>query len=111
MITSIVGPTAATTIGVETSRPATMVDSLPAEARAAEPAPPTMMGMGMDRAMIEKLRNSDDPKWRNSKFLKFISQINSGEIELDSKNNRVVHKELPVCNHYCCTHLAISYNH
>jgi len=46
------------------------------------------MGMGMDKAMIEKLTKSDDPKWRNSKFLKFIDQINKGEVEF--KDNQVV---------------------
>jgi hypothetical protein len=36
---------------------------------------------GMDKEMLEKLVNSDNPKWRNSKFLKFIDKISKGEIE------------------------------
>jgi len=45
---------------------------------------------GMNAEMIEQLRNSDNPKWRNSKFLKFISRIQNGEIEL--KDNQVIEK-------------------
>eukprot|EP00466_Bigelowiella_natans_P004024 jgi/Bigna1/60749/fgenesh1_kg.14_\ len=37
-------------------------------------------GMGLSSEMIEKLMKSDNPKWRNSKFLKFLNQVNSGEI-------------------------------
>ena len=41
--------------------------------------------------MIDKLMNSDDPKWRNSKFLKFLQRITKGEIEF--KDNQVVEKQ------------------
>lgn len=36
---------------------------------------------GMDKEMLDKLMNSDNPKWRNSKFLRFIDKISKGEIE------------------------------
>lgn len=48
------------------------------------------LSFGMDKAMIEKLMQGDDPKWRNSKFLKFIDQLQKGEIEF--KDNQVVPK-------------------
>lgn len=47
-------------------------------------------GMGMDKAMIDKLLTSDDPKWRNSKFLQFIDKVSKGEIEFH--DNQAVHK-------------------
>mmetsp|Transcript_24387 Transcript_24387/g.36589 ORF Transcript_24387/g.36589 Transcript_24387/m.36589 type:complete len:654 (+) Transcript_24387:50-2011(+) len=50
-------------------------------------------GMGLDAEMIKKLMTSDNPRWRNSKFLKFLSKVNNGEIEF--KDNKVVHKEKP----------------
>lgn len=39
------------------------------------------LGGGMDQEMLNKLMNSDNPKWRNSKFLAFINKISKGEIE------------------------------
>jgi len=48
------------------------------------------MGGGMDRAMLDKLMHSDNPKWRNSKFLKFIEKISKGEIEF--RNNEAIDK-------------------
>lgn len=51
---------------------------------------PMGLSFGMDKAMIEKLMQGDDPKWRNSKFLKFIDQLQKGEIEF--KDNQVVPK-------------------
>jgi len=41
---------------------------------------PQMAG-GLDKDMLQKLMNSDNPKWRNSKFLKFIDKISKGQIE------------------------------
>jgi len=73
-------------------QPAVMQNSVvaPAEAKLEEAPVESMggMGMGMDKAMIEKLMKSGDPKWKNSKFLKFIDQINKGEVEF--KDNQVV---------------------
>ncbi len=63
------------------------------EAAAAQGGPQTAgagQGMGMDQDMLNKLRNSNDPKWKNSKFLKFLDQISKGEIEF--KDNRAVLK-------------------
>uniref|UniRef100_A0A7S3YUE3 Peroxin-5 n=2 Tax=Lotharella globosa TaxID=91324 RepID=A0A7S3YUE3_9EUKA len=51
-----------------------------------------MGGMGLSSEMINKLMNSDNPKWRNSKFLKFLNQVNRGEITF--KDNKVVHNDL-----------------
>jgi peroxin-5 len=44
---------------------------------------------GIDQEAIQKLLNSDNPKFRNSKFVKFLSQLNSGELELDVENNTI----------------------
>ena len=41
--------------------------------------------------MIDRLMASDDAKWRNSKFLRFISKIKAGEIEF--RDNQAVEKE------------------
>jgi peroxin-5 len=62
------------------------------EAKVEEPVSVPMGGMsfGMDKAMIDRLMQSGDPKWRNSKFLKFIDQIQKGEVEF--KDNQVVYK-------------------
>ena len=46
------------------------------------------MGGGLNQEMMQQLMNSDDPKWRNSKFLKFIDKIGKGEIEF--KDNQAV---------------------
>jgi len=48
-------------------------------------------GMGLSADMIEKLINSDNPKWKNSKFLKFLSKVNDGEITF--KDNKVVYNK------------------
>lgn len=48
-------------------------------------------GGGLNGEMIERLMASDDPKWRNSKFLKFISKIKEGKIEF--RNNEAVERE------------------
>lgn len=48
------------------------------------------MGGGLDKDMLDKLMNSDNPKWRNSKFLKFISKIGRGEIEF--RDNQAIEK-------------------
>jgi len=45
-------------------------------------------GLGMNQAMLDNLANSDDPKWRNSNFLKFVTKISNGEIEL--KDNQAI---------------------
>ena len=39
------------------------------------------LGGGLNADMIDALLRSDDPKWRQSKFLQFISKIKSGQIE------------------------------
>ena len=39
------------------------------------------LGGGLNADMIDALLSSDDPKWRQSKFLQFISKIKSGQIE------------------------------
>lgn len=48
-------------------------------------------GGGLNGEMIEKLMNSDDPKWRNSKFLSFISKIKEGKIEF--RDNQAIERE------------------
>ena len=48
------------------------------------------LGGGLNQEMIDKLLASDDPKWRNSRFLKFISKIKSGEIEF--RDNQAIDK-------------------
>jgi peroxin-5 len=48
------------------------------------------VGGGMDKAMLDKLMNSGNPKWANSKFLKFIEKISKGEIEF--RNNEAIDK-------------------
>lgn len=73
---------------VETVAPAEVKTEEPV---AAEPESMGGMGMGMDKEMIDKLMKSDDPKWRNSKFLKFIDKINKGEIEF--KDNQAIEKQ------------------
>lgn len=81
---------------VTDAAPVTTADSSTntmSETAPAAPAPQMGMGMGgmgMDAAMVEKLLNSDNPKWKNSKFLKFISKFNKGEIEF--KDNTLVEK-------------------
>ena len=46
---------------------------------------------GLSAEMIDRLMNSDDPKWRNSRFLRFISRIRAGEIEF--RDNQAVEKQ------------------
>eukprot|EP00823_Brevimastigomonas_motovehiculus_P008226 TRINITY_DN74_c4_g1_i1.p1 TRINITY_DN74_c4_g1~~TRINITY_DN74_c4_g1_i1.p1 ORF type:complete len:728 (+),score=194.19 TRINITY_DN74_c4_g1_i1:133-2316(+) len=48
------------------------------------------MGGGLSKDMLDKLKNSNDPKWRNSKFLQFLEKVNKGEIEF--KDNVLVSK-------------------
>ena len=60
-----------------------------AESQAA-PAQESNMGGGMSKQMIDDLMNSDNPKWRNSKFLAFIDKISKGEIEF--KDNQAIDK-------------------
>jgi len=36
-------------------------------------------------SMIDVLKNSDNPKFRNSKFLKFIKKVNEGAYEIKDK--------------------------
>lgn len=38
--------------------------------------------------MIDVLSNSDNPKFRNSKFLKFLKKVNKGAYEI--KDNEIV---------------------
>mmetsp|Transcript_7314 Transcript_7314/g.10210 ORF Transcript_7314/g.10210 Transcript_7314/m.10210 type:complete len:654 (-) Transcript_7314:442-2403(-) len=46
-------------------------------------------GMGLSPEMINKLMQSDNPKWKNSKFLKFLNKVNNGEISF--KDNKLVY--------------------
>ncbi len=70
-------------------------EQAPREAKAKDAAPAEPMGpvgsggLGMSPAMVDKLMKSDNPKWRNSKFLKFLKQVNEGEISFE--DNQVVY--------------------
>ncbi len=44
--------------------------------------------MGMNDQSMQELLSGDNPKWRNSKFLNFISKLRNGDIEF--KDNEVV---------------------
>jgi hypothetical protein len=51
----------------------------------------TAGGMGgLDKATLDRLLASDNPKWRNSKFLSFINRISRGEIEF--KDNQAIER-------------------
>jgi peroxin-5 len=52
--------------------------------------PQQSMAGGLDSAMLQQLMSSDDPKWKNSKFLKFINKISKGEIEF--RDNQAIEK-------------------
>jgi len=39
---------------------------------------------------LERLRNHENPKFRNSKFLKFVDRLKDGDIKLDSQRNEVI---------------------
>ena len=67
-----------------------MVDSfpIPSQQSSAQSEPASLgqsagdgLGGGLNADMIDALLRSDDPKWRQSKFLQFISKIKSGQIE------------------------------
>ena len=49
------------------------------------------LGGGLNQEMIDRLMQSDDPKWRNSRFLQFISKIKSGQIEF--RDNQAVERQ------------------
>lgn len=51
-------------------------------------APQQSMSGGLDSAMMEAFKNSSNPKWKNSKFIKFVDQVNSGKIKFE--DNAVV---------------------
>jgi len=40
--------------------------------------------------MVNVLKNSTDPKHRNSEFLKFLSQLNHGALNIDEKTSELV---------------------
>lgn len=52
------------------------------------------IGGGLDGEMLQKLMNSDNPKWRNSKFLKFVNKIKNGEIEF--RDNQAIERPAAV---------------
>lgn len=54
------------------------------------PQQESSMAGGMSKAMLDDLMKSDNPKWRHSKFLKFIDKISKGEIEF--KDNQAIDK-------------------
>jgi peroxin-5 len=37
--------------------------------------------------MMERMKTSDNAKWKNSKFMQFVGQVNSGEIVVDGDSN------------------------
>ncbi|GAB5357125.1 hypothetical protein AAMO2058_000347500 [Amorphochlora amoebiformis] len=68
--------------------PKTDLKSTPIEAQPETEQRP-MGGMGLNPEMIEKLMNSKNPRWRNSKFMKFLNKVQKGEIEF--KDNQVIY--------------------
>lgn len=75
----------------EEAKEAAPVSANPLEqAKTTEPMNMGGMGLGMDAATIETLLNSDNDKWRNSKFLKFINKVSKGEI--DFRDNQAIEK-------------------
>eukprot|EP00475_Leptophrys_vorax_P014294 TRINITY_DN2068_c0_g1_i1.p1 TRINITY_DN2068_c0_g1~~TRINITY_DN2068_c0_g1_i1.p1 ORF type:complete len:608 (-),score=176.78 TRINITY_DN2068_c0_g1_i1:674-2497(-) len=59
---------------------------------ATQAVPQSLGGGGINQEALQRLLNSDNPKFRNSKFVKFLSQLNDGELELDADNNTVIQK-------------------
>lgn len=51
---------------------------------------PSSGGMGLNQDMINQFLNSDNPKYRNSKFIRFLDQVQKGEVEF--VDNQVIHK-------------------
>lgn len=59
-------------------------------AEEAQAAAQPSLGGGMDKDMLDALMKSDNPKWRNSKFLQFIDKISKGQIEF--RDNQAIDK-------------------
>lgn len=60
------------------------------QATAADAGAGSAVGMGINKQMIDELLQSDNPKWRNSKFLKFVSRVTRGELEF--QGNQLVER-------------------
>mmetsp|Transcript_18064 Transcript_18064/g.30813 ORF Transcript_18064/g.30813 Transcript_18064/m.30813 type:complete len:124 (-) Transcript_18064:1306-1677(-) len=46
----------------------------------------------VSKNMVEVLQNSSDPKHRNSEFLKFLKQLNSGAYEIENETELKVNQ-------------------
>jgi peroxin-5 len=50
-----------------------------------------LTGAGMDSRMLEELKNSGNSKFRNSKFLEFISKVQDGRVTFTDDNRMIEH--------------------
>jgi hypothetical protein len=60
---------------------------------------------GVDKAAIDRLMATSDPKMRNSQFMQFLSKVSTGEIQF--QGNQVVHRPTMQGKIFCIIHSFI----